>query len=892
MTFSYTLPLDDPGLTLDNAGGKAANLGILARAGFPVPAAFVVATDAYHRFVTTNQIQQWAAHEASSVGARGGEALDAVSSAIRARFAAAAMPADIAEAVRTAHDALTARSVAVRSSATTEDLPELSFAGQQDTFLEVVGSAAVLDAVVRCWSSLWTGRAIAYRNRHGVAHDDARLAVVVQQMIASEASGVLFTANPLTGRRSEHVVEATLGLGEALVSGLVEPDRYVVDPARRLVAGKTLGRKAVVVRAGAHGGTTTVPRDAIDVQALPDPAIAELSALGTRAARHFGAPQDIEWAWTGRALYLLQSRPITSLYPLPDGLDDAPLQVLISLGAIQGMLDPFTPLGRDVFRLGAARIATLGDPAATPRSQLLLLVAGGRLFANVTRLLSNRHSRPVVRRALSMVEPGIARAVDVVLVDDRMGPAVEGLAVGVAIRVFPLLTRILGNASYHLLWPDAGRARIERRIADTLAAFESECATASTLGERLALCGALFSAVARFGPLLMPALAVGLGALHALHRLTAGLPEADRRVLDVTRGLPHNVTTEMDLALWRTAVAIRQDPVAAAEIAATDADALAARWRTASLPPVAQSALDDFLARYGMRGVAEIDIGRPRWREDPRLLLQAVKSYLQITDPERAPDAVFRHGAAAAVATIETLVADAGRSRFGWLRARLVRWTARRVRALAGLRESPKFTMIRLLGLLRTALLASAAELVATGTLLRPDDLFFLELDELHALSRGESRDWQRLVERRRADSAREQRRRRVPLLLLSDGVAHHATAGTASSVGESGRIEGTPVSAGVVEGIVRVVREPHGARLEPGEILVCPGTDPAWTPLFLSAGGLVTEVGGLMTHGSVVAREYGIPAVVGVAGATTQLSTGMRVRVDGGEGVVTILAD
>lgn len=778
------------------------------------------------------------------------------------------------------------------------DTRPLADAGQNDLGVSLPGTLAACELThesgeritVASIYGAWTSP-VPWKSGGWIYADASVLAVVVQRMIASDASGV-FTANPLTGRRSEYVVEATLGLGEALVSGLVEPDRYVVDSARRRLTSKTLGRKAFVVHGRADGETTTISSDAADRQALPDPAILELSALGAAVARHFGTPQDIEWASAADTLYLLQSRPITSMYPLPDGLDAVPLQVLISLGAIQGMLDPFTPFGRDVFRLGAARVASLTGSAATLQSQRLLLVAGGRLFANVTGLLCNRHTRPLVRRALGLVEPGIARAVDAVLDDQLLRPVADGPSVAVAARAFPLLATVAGNAICHLLWPDAGRARIQRRIARALAAFEAECARASTLNERLLLCESFFGAVARFGPVLMPGLGVGLGSLHALDRLTADLPGSEQRVLEVTRGLPHNVTTEMDLALWRTAVAIRQDPIAAAEVADADTDVLTMRWRTASMAPAAQAAVDDFLVHFGMRGVAEIDLGRPRWREDPRLLLQAVKSYLKITDPARAPDAMFRQGAASAAATIEALAADVRRRRYGWLRARLVRWTARRVRSLAGLRESPKFTAIRLLGLLRTTFLASGADLVSRGTLTRADDVFFLELEEVRALAGGESRDWRGLIDERRAEYARELRRRQIPLLLLSDGVAHHASTGGAASVGDGGGIAGTAVSPGIVKGTVRVIRDPQGAHLEPGEILVCQGTDPAWTPLFLSASGLVTEVGGLMTHGAVVAREYGIPAVVGVAHATTRLTTGMHVRVDGGRGTITILDD
>ena len=383
--------------------------------------------------------------------------------------------------------------------------------------------------------------------------------------------------------------------------------------------------------------------------------------------------------------------------------------------------------------------------------------------------------------------------------------------------------------------------------------------------------------------------AAAMGTLNLLKHAARELPGGENAALTLTRGLPHNVTTEMDLALWGTAEAIRADPASLAHVRQGDPGTLAAETLEGRLPGAAQEALDAFLARYGMRGVGEIDLGRPRWRENPEPIMQALQSYLQIEDPEQAPDAVFARGAAAAQEALEEMVDAARATRGGWFKARRVRWAARRMRALAGLRESPKFWVIRTMGLVRAALLDSGGELVEAGVLDRADDLFFLTLQELRALAAGEERDWRALVGERRAAYAREERRTQVPRLLLSDGEAFYE--GVASATEESeGVLAGSPVSPGVVEGRVRVVLDPHAAQLAPGEILVCPGTDPAWTPLFLAAGGLVMEVGGLMTHGSVVAREYGIPAVVGVTRASERLKTGQRVRVDGTAGRVTIL--
>jgi len=360
-------------------------------------------------------------------------------------------------------------------------------------------------------------------------------------------------------------------------------------------------------------------------------------------------------------------------------------------------------------------------------------------------------------------------------------------------------------------------------------------------------------------------------------------------VLEVTRGLPENVTTEMDLALWDTARTLKSDPEARDVFTASDAPSLAHRYLEGTLPATAQTAVMSFMDRYGMRGVGEIDFGQPRWREDPTPVMQTLQSYLQINE-DSAPDVLFARGQQAASAAIEKLAREARSRPLGRIREKIVRGAARRVRVLMGVRESPKFFAIRVMGIARQALLEVGDEFVKAGMIERADDLSFLNFSELEALSQNEARDWKALVASRRGTYEREARRRQVPRMLASDGRAFHEGVGASTDTGNV--ITGSPVSPGVVEGLVRVVLSPHDSQLAPGEILVCPGTDPAWTPLFLTAGGLVTEVGGMMTHGSVVAREYGIPAVVGVHQATTRLKDGQKIRVDGTAGRIEILAE
>jgi phosphohistidine swiveling domain-containing protein len=997
MTEPWILPLDSPGVSLEVAGGKGANLARLAGQGFPVPPGFLLTTAAYRAYVAHNgleeeigealaEIASLATHEpviarslplatkprhedsrwqsppsptlgiASSLakgalaprndrgseppsvrddnvgevgtaplrlGPEGGaardddggelgiaslaalarndettvapEALEAASQRIRQAFAAGVLPPELAAALGAAYEALGQPAVAVRSSATAEDLPELSFAGQQDTLLQVTGLESLLEAVVTCWSSLWTARAIGYRLRHAIPQEDLALAIVVQQMVPSEAAGVLFTAHPLSGKRTEMVVEATLGLGEALVAGQVEPDRYRLEATTGRILERHLGAKSISIRAQAGGGTRVQPEEAGDRPALPETAVHALWRSGREVAATFGGPQDIEWAWAGGQLYLLQSRPITSLFPLPEGMGPEPLEVMFSFAAVQGLMGPVTPLGQDAIRAAFAGGGALFGLSRTATSQTAVYAAAERLFIRFTPVLRNRVGRRVGRAALGFVEPGAQQALQSVLDDPRL--AVSGGLRPATVRHFlhfllpavPLLIRCL-------LWPEAQRARLEELLTARLDEIASRCAAATTLAQRVEVMEALLaeapsSLISQF----IPRFAAGMMSLTLLNRLADGLPGGEHDVLAMTRGLPHNVTTEMDLALWQVAREIRSDPAARATVREAAPESLAAGYQAGRLPEVAQAAVASFLQTYGARGVGEIDLGRPRWADDPRPVFQALQSYLQIEDERQAPDAVFARGAEAAGVAIERLAEALRATRRGWLKARLARGAARRMRALSGLRESPKFWIVRLMGQVRAMLLDSGRELVVAGLLERPDDVFFLHLSELHdlaaelrsaRLTHGQPAD---RVRRRQEAHAREARRTQVPRLLLSDGQAfYEGMAGPTG--GAEGVLEGSPVSPGVVEGRVRVVLDPHDASLAPGEILVCPGTDPAWTPLFLAAGGLVMEVGGLMTHGSVVAREYGIPAVVGVTRAVERLSTGQRVRVDGTAGRVTIL--
>ncbi len=864
------------------AGGKGANLARLRRAGFRVPGGFVVSTAAYLEFIEANDLEQRILELAGRTSSDDPQQFETASSAIRELFAGAILPPRIADDIRDAYRAMASPAVAVRSSATTEDRPDLSFAGQQETYLNVIGEERLVDAVVRCWSSLWTARAIGYRRRNEVGDRGVAIAVVVQEMVNAEAAGVLFTANPLTGNRAESVIDATFGLGEALVSGHIEPDHFVVDRSSVRIIRRTLGSKSIAVRSAPKGGMVTELLERKQVQALEDRVVVELTRTGEEIEKLLEGPQDIEWAYAAGTVFILQSRPITTLFPLPEGMPPEPLQVLLSLGHIQGMLDPFTPLGQEMFLhrllwifaryvLGTDRAAT-----ATP-----LVVAGERLFFRITPILGHPHARKRFLKALNAVEPGTARLLEQIAGDAKLLARPTRIPFGLALRLSWRASWVLTLVTFNLLFAPVGRRRLSRKVESWLDSLALQATNVRTLAQGLAFVRTAMERLPRLGfGYLAPGVVSGVGSLVVLRTLTADLPDPDS-ALEVTRALPHNVTTEMNLALWNSASLIKNNPEVRQHLEEGTAELVAEELRAGTLPRVAQVELERFLDQYGMRGVAEIDLGRRRWQEDPVPVIRILRSYLQI-DEASSPAAAFERGADQAARAARAIV-GATRARHGRLRAALVAFFANRVRQLAGLRETPKFTIIRVFSIVRQVMLRLGRSLNQSS----PEDIFFLRLSELERLAQGEIFDWMAIVSERRVVYSRERRRRQVPRILLSDGRAFFE--GIAD---ERGAIVGSPVSAGTAEGIVHVVHDPSGVQLAPGEILVCRGTDPAWTPLFLTAGGLVMEVGGLMTHGSVVAREHGIPAVAGVDRATERLQNGQKVRVDGFRGVIIILEE
>ncbi|HZU04125.1 MAG TPA: PEP/pyruvate-binding domain-containing protein [Ktedonobacteraceae bacterium] len=875
---------------LPQVGGKGANLGELTRAGLPVPPGFCVTTEAYVQVAESADLTSLLAELASEEGqAR----LPEIAASIRERLLRVSFPQELADSVRAAYTSLghgLPIPVAVRSSATAEDLPFASFAGQQETYLNIVGEDALLDAVRRCWASLWTDRAVSYRMSNQIDPSSVSLSVVIQRMIDVAVAGVLFTANPLTGRRRQAVIDASPGLGEAVVSGAVNPDHFVVNTISGEIIERRLGDKRVIIQAVPGGGTRRIEREGQSEQAcLTDEQVRELAHLGARVEAHYQAPQDTEWAIdTAGKLWLTQARPITTLYPLPANApqSDDVLRVYFSLNVAQGVYQPLTPMGIAAFRrfgLGIVRLAGF-DPGQNETGPGFLVEAGMRLFIDMTVGLRNPIGRRIIGFLLPFGEARAAAPIQALESDPRLRVKSSGRWSFVR-RAITFVTRL--RFPQYLLQALFRPAAARQRVLGLRQRLLQQLSVPSNAGllERLDLIENfgghyLFRIVAS----LIPVLAGGFLSFGLAGKLLGNLATGDERQT-VLRSLPYNPTTEMDLALWGIAQKIAADQGAATFMLEHSFDQLSEGYYLRSLPAVVQDNLSAFLQTYGHRGVAEIDMGLPRWSDDPRHLLGALVNYLRLKDANQAPDVQFRRGAQQANAMVRELTRRAMKR--NWLRGWLVNLCLRRTRALVGMREMPKFYLVWILARMRELLRPVAEELVSTDRLEQKDDLYFLSFAEARAALAGT--DMRSLVRKRRAIYEQEMHRRHIPRILLSDGSEPTAKA---SEEDDTNALRGTPASAGSITAKARVILNPVGAHLEPGEILVAPSTDPGWTPLFLTAGGLVMEMGGSISHGAVVAREYGIPAVVGVAGATERIQNGQMIMVNGSTGKIVLLEE
>lgn len=844
-------------------GGKGAHLGELSRIeGVRVPAGFCVTTDAFRRIMAEASSIDDRLDRLSRLNPDDGEVIRTLSAEIRRTLEGIAIPDDLAAAITRALARLGEQAAyAVRSSATAEDLPTASFAGQQDTYLNVVGPATIVQHVSRCWASLFTERAVTYRLRNGFDHRKVHMAVVVQQMVFPQAAGILFTADPVTSNRKVASVEASFGLGEALVSGLVKADAYKVRDGE--VVAKAVATKQRAIHAVPGGGTQEQAIDPArqEQPALTDAQVVRLAQLGRRIEAHFGRPQDIEWCLVDDGFQIVQGRPITTLFPIPAS-GDQEHHVYVSVGHQQMMTDPMKPLGLSVFQL----------TALPPMYE-----AAGRLFVDVTQGLASPASRAGLLEVLGKSDPLIGDALQTILERDDFIPSLPDEGPGGAPH---------GDAPAPIETDPAIVTELIGRSQASVAALKRNIRTKSGS----ALLDFILADIQELKRILFDPQShqVFMGAMEATWWLNEKLQAwlGEKNAADtLTLSVPHNVTSEMGLALLDVADVIRPHPEVVAFLQHVEDEGFLDELAKLAGGRETRDAIQAFLDKYGMRCVGEIDITRPRWSERPTTLVLVILGNIKNFEPG-AGKRRFEQGRQEAWKKEQEVLERLQAVPDGERKAEEAKRMIDRVRTFIGYREYPKFGMVSRYFVYKQALLEEAERLVQAHVLRDNEDIFYLTFQELHDVVRTNQVDDQLI--RQRKDAFRSYQALTPPRVLTSDG---EVIAGAYRRDDlPTGALVGLPVSAGTIEGRARVILDMAEADLEPGDILVTAYTDPSWSPLFVAITGLVTEVGGVMTHGAVIAREYGLPAVVGVEHATRLIRDGQRIRVNGTDGYIEIL--
>lgn len=860
-------------------GNKGLNLALLSQCSdLRVPPGVVVTTRVFRELcaqlpglgamMDTASRDTHAEHKTGTL-----DAWLALGEAVRQQLLSVPLPTGFLAELTRALDAhgLLETPCAIRSSGTAEDLPTASFAGQHDSILQVQGIDAIVQAMRHCWGSLYSERALRYAHAHGIALRSRQLAVVVQAMIQPQASGVLFTADPLSGLRSLTRIEAVFGLGEALVSGQVTPDAYTVQGGQ--ILSRQVAIKSHVLLTSPLGGTarTPLPPDRQSESTLQDDQLKTLEALGRRIERLYGCPQDIEWCLDGTGFHILQARPITALFPVPEGSGPPP-RVYLSVGHQQMMTDPLKPLGLSLFQHTALRP---------------MFEAGSRLFVDVTEALRAPPSRAGLLESMRRFDPLMHNALETVLAHSGVLPPENPVEAKLG-SASPPKQPSSPPLSPPLAAPDP--SLVPTLMAQTQASLD-------TLAQEIVhhsgpdLIDFILADVQTLKALLLDPTSsrIILEAIQAAHWLNAHLFEwlGEQNVADtLTLSVSNNVTSELGLALLELADALRPHPAVVKILPNTTDTNILDMIGQQEGGPAARTAFEHWLERYGQRGVGEIDLTRPRWCEQPTLLVPLLLSHIRCHGPGEAQRR-FSHGLKRAQEKAEEVMQRLQTLPDGAQKVEETRQHLAILRTYMGFREFPKFGMIQRYGIYKRAILQEASRLVGEGVVGDVEACYFLTLPELREVLRTRQVP-QGLLERRRAE-LRHHQSLTPPRVLTSEG---EALSGVYPATADSNDLlVGLPVSSGTVEGRARVILSLEDARLSPGDILVTRFTDPSWTAAFVSIAGLITEVGGLMTHGAVIAREYGIPAIVGVPDATVRIRDGQRLRLHGTEGRIVLLS-
>lgn len=871
---SYVLDFHEMDKTkLTAVGGKGANLGELSKIdGIRVPEGICVTTEAYKRIVGDDEKFNTLLDQLSLLTVEDREKISEVSKKIRRIIEPMIIPKDLEDEIVSylaKHGADNA--YAVRSSATAEDLPRASFAGQQDTYLNIKGKESILKQISKCWASLFTDRAVTYRIQNGFDHRKVYLSVVIQRMVFPQAAGIMFTADPVTSNRKVLSIDASFGLGEALVSGLVNADLYKVREGK--IVDKKISTKKIAIYALKEGGTEKleIEPQRQNMQALTDEQILQLASLGRKIEAYFGYPQDIEWCLVDDTFYIVQSRPITTLYPIPEN-KDGKNHVYVSFGHSQMMTDAMKPLGISLCQL-LYRL-----PGGFERVE-----AGGRLYGDVSNELTSPVGGKIFINSLGKTDVLAQKAL---LKLRKRKDFIKTLARGkslMSVNIDTLTWMIQAIRIY--MKNDV--AVVEKLIAENEELMrELEQATANLSGDDLF--AFILQRVDRIKKTIFNTLGPHIVGSYTSDWLNKNMQKwlGEKNVVDtLSQSVSHHITSEMGLELLDVADVVRQYPKVIEYCGHANDDTFFEDLARLEGGEVVGDSIRTYLKKYGMRCSGEIDITKPRWCEKPTILLPTILSNIKNFEPG-AHRIIFEKGRQEAEEKAKDLLSRLMQLPGGKQKAKKTKKAIDILRNFIGCREYPKYFMACYFWSIKQALLKEADKLVNKGIVRAKEDIYYLSFEELREVVNTNRVDYSIITKRKEEHEV--YKKLTPPRVMTSEG----EIISSAYNVGSipKGALAGVPVSAGIIEGRARIVLRVEDARIEDGDILVTAFTDPSWTPLFLSIKGLVTEVGGLITHGAVIAREYGLPAVVGVENATKLIKDGQRIRINGTEGYVEIL--
>ncbi|ALA53491.1 phosphoenolpyruvate synthase [Shouchella clausii] len=845
-------------------GGKGLNLGELSKIqGIQVPEGFCVTTTGFQKAIKQNDTFQALLAQLATLKVEDRDQIGEISRKIRELILEVEIPSDVVKAVAHYLSQFGEKhAYAVRSSATAEDLPHASFAGQQDTFLNIIGKDAILQHISKCWASLFTDRAVIYRMQNGFDHSQVYLSVIVQKMVFPQASGILFTADPMTSNRKVLSIDAGFGLGEALVSGLVSADCYKVREDQ--IVDKRIATKKLAIYGREEGGTETqqIDPDQQKTQTLTDQQILQLARIGRQIEAHFGQPQDIEWCLANDTFYIVQSRPITTLYPIPE-TNDQENHVYLSVGHQQMMTDPIKPLGLSFYLL------------ITPAP---MRKAGGRLFVDVAPRLTTRAGREALLNTVGS-DPLTKSALMTVIEQDY-------------IKLLPTDQSASNPGNSHKGMSEQFEtdptivSKLIKRSQTSIEQLKQNIQAKSGLD----LFDFILEDIEQLKKILFDpqSTAVFMAAINATTWINENMNEwlGEKNAADtLSLSVPHNITSEMGLALMDVADVIRPYPEVIDYLQHAIEDNFLDELVKFDGGQEARNAIDAYLDKYGMRCPGEIDITRTRWSEKPITLVPMILSHINNFEPNEG-NRKFEQGRRVALEKEQELINRLKQLPDGEQKAKETKQRIDLIRNFIGYREYPKYGIVSRYFVYKQALLKEAEQLVQAGVIQEKEDIYYLTFEELHEVARTKKTDDQ--IINKRKDEYKRYEKLTPPRVITSDGEI--ITGAYKQANLPANAIAGLAVSTGVIEGRASVILNIENADLEDGDILVTSFTDPGWTPLFVSIKGLVTEVGGLMTHGAVIAREYGLPAVVGVENATKLIKDGQRIRVNGTDGYVEIL--